>query len=203
MANEMVKVRLVKPYSGSKDGSLRIKMGETPSRPLSGQSMVQLASVNEMGEVIYPQQRNFIPGKEVYAKNAAGEDKLFAEGGRDTTVIPMEWAKLYFGNWDAPEELPIGADPNRTATWSSEREDVATRWGYYKYKPQNSSDTTIYSFDTTPVGPPDMPYVELTIMDGAGNATGKVIDPRDYYHFNDKDEFPKYDFKKSPAKVVK
>jgi len=200
MANEMVQVKLLKPFSASKDGGLHLKMGDNPGRTFSATGMMTLADFDANGTPISGQVR-IVPGQPIYARNAKGEDKLYAEEGRDTTIIPMDWAKLYFGDWEAPEYPVPGSDPNRNKSWSTEREQVATVWGYFKYAPQPK--TKMEDFDDTHSGPPDMPYVELRVLNAAGQPSETPINPREHWGFNSKADFPTYDFKKSPAKVVK
>src|SRR5215469_10798529 len=118
--------------------------------------------------------REALPARpNVYYLDYANEDER-------STLMPDEYAVLYFGNPNAGKDEQLVRDKVFPAL-GDERERVANVWGGYLYSDRHGPYTTIK------IACPDVPHVSVATVDhnGMTRTTGKVFRPWEFFTFAD------------------
>ena len=97
-----------------------------------------------------------------------------------STLMPDEYASLYFGNPHAGENEQAVRD-GKQPKLNDERERVASVWGGYLYSDRHGAYTTIK------IAIPEVPYVSVAAVDhnGMTRTNGKVFRPHEFFAFTD------------------
>jgi hypothetical protein len=204
MAN--VLITLDKPWAGSKDGRLRLKMGSEPCEfPEDGQYGWAGSAAAQGDQAIRPPK--VIRGKPIYVYFDSSDPE------KATALIPEDWAKLYFGDWDCKEAREDGAqmlrkvqDDGKTfyvpvAIRNEEKDRVATQFGGYMFESERGKKED--QITHVPIGPPNVPHVTIRKTDSLGRPVqGWEYKPHDFFAWSD--DFPGFKpfSAKNPPKVV-
>lgn len=207
MPANMVLVTLEKPWAGSKDGRYRMKMGAEPCE-VNDESEYGWAGPNASVGADKIRRPSVKPGKPIY--------QIFdcATAESATALIPVEWAKHYFGDWDCIESRSEAGVVMRRVTGNQgtawipapikpeEKERVACIFGGYMTKSERGLKED--QIDHTPIGPPNVPHVCIRKTDNLGRPVeGWEYRPHEFFDWNgDFADFKGYDHKKNPPKVV-
>jgi hypothetical protein len=186
-----VRVTLLQPWVGSKDGSVKKRMGfEAAIRPDSGGT--------------YANDAKPIPGAAIWMELHPDQFVL----------IPEEWAKLYFGDWTCIENEadtgpqfrivrgPIGNMREKIPTKSDVKDEVARVWGDYRRASEKGMKQDHPEFPTGgAIGPPAMPHVLVESVGPDGMPDGKLqYDPWEFLGFNE--EFADFEDETKGLKVI-
>lgn len=187
MRVEYVRVKLLKPHG--KGGGLRFRVGTQPPirnadfDPKKRGSLPFFPGV----PIMYPEDRPVIAGTEndSFVMPASMSKSIWAktDQGRATLPDPDHHAAFTaFGFFMAPlEEVDLPG-----FTIRQERERIAQFWGGYRY-PKGNGDMVP---TMTRIGPPEIPHVELTLLDRnqrpikVGGQEAKIY-PREFFMFDD------------------
>jgi hypothetical protein len=200
-----VLITLEKPWAGSKDGRYRMKMGSEPCEILEDGDFVVTESAIKIAGM---KRAKIRPGKPIYQIFDANDPE------NCSSLIPEEWAKLYFGDWDCIESRSEEGTAMRRlkvdgrTTWlpaaikPEEKDRVATQFGGYMTK--NERGLKEDQIDHTPIGPPNVPHVRIEKVDNKGQVVpGFCYRPHEFFAWSeDFPDFKPFDAKKNPPKVV-
>jgi hypothetical protein len=172
-----IKLSLLQPWIGSKDGSVVLRLGYTPA-------MVQEGS----GQ--FPGKNQIIPGKEITVT-------LHPQEGKDAALIDEDVAKLWFGDWTAHESRegqgefrvvsgPRGQMRSLIPTIAEEAERVSRNWGDERRASERGMKQDAIGFPTgEAIGPAQVPHVKVESVDAAGLPDGIVsYEPWDFLGYN-------------------
>lgn len=201
-----VLVTLDKPWVGSKDGRYRIKMGHEPCEVMDSSEYAYASAMASFGDnPVRPAKVK--SGKPIYVYLDASDPEKAA------ALIPEEWAKLYFGDWDAVEGGEDGTPMKKlkmergvfvipAAIRGEEKERVANVFGGYMF--ENERGKKEDQITHTPIGPPNVPHVTIRKTDALGRPDPTwMFRPHDFFQWaEDFPAFKAYDKAKNPPKVV-
>ena len=172
-----VRVTLQQPWVGSKDGSIKKRMGFEAAVVPDGEASYRSAKV--------------IPGAPIWLE-------LHPDEGRNVVLIPEEWAKVYFGDWTAIDSEddngpqfrivrgPRGNMREKIPTKAEVKDSVAFNWGDYLRKSERGMKQDHPDFPTGgAIGPPAVPHVLIESVGPDGSPDGKLVyDPWEFLGFN-------------------
>jgi hypothetical protein len=203
MAN--VLVTLDKPWSGSKDGRYRLKMGSEPCEHLDNSEYAYASAAAMMGDnPIKPTRVK--PGKPIYIYFDSTDPE------KASALVPEDTAKLYFGDWDCVEASEDGTPMKRITTdqgrfvvpaaiRGEEKERVANVFGGYMF--ENERGKKLDQITHVPIGPPNVPHVTIKKVDTLGRPIlDWIYRPHEFFKWDE--DFPgcKPYGQKNPPKVV-
>jgi hypothetical protein len=189
-----VRVTLLQPWVGSKDGSVKRRMGFEGAIVPDG--------AGQYANAVKP-----TPGAAIWLE-------LHPEEGRNIALIDEGWAKLYFGDWTCIENEadtgpqfrivrgPIGNSREKIPTKSQVKDDVALVWGDYRRASERGMKQEHPEFPTGGViGPPALPHVIIESVGPDGLPDGKLqYDPWEFLGFNE--EFADFEDETKGLKVI-
>jgi hypothetical protein len=176
-----VRITLQQPWVGSKDGSIKRRMGfEGAIVPDAADGTSQTYRSNKV-----------IPGAAIWLE-------LRPEEGHNVALLDENWAKLYFGDWTAIDQEdeagdtfrivrgPIGNMRVKVPTKSQVKDDVALIWGDYRRETEKGMKQDHPNFPTGgAIGPPAVPHVLIESVGQDGTPDGKLVyDPWDFLGFD-------------------
>lgn len=206
MPANMVLITLEKPWPGSKDGRWRMKMGAEPCEVDDNPYGWVGADAQRVGDDVI-RRPSVRAGKPIYQIFDCSNPELA------TALIPTEWAKHYFGDWDCIESRSEAGIVMRrikgdrgtalvpAPVKSEEKDRVAYVFGGYMTKSERGLKED--QIDHTPIGPPNVPHVCIRKTDNLGRPVeGWEFRPHEFFDWNSEfSSFKGYNAK-NPPKVV-
>jgi len=196
MNNAQVRVTLEAPFRKRPNGEeqpLSLRYGTTEARLLRQNSSASFGGLEVSADEFVdagsfldkiPRSiRRMQPGKPITWELMASDP------GRSYILVPVEAARLWFGDWRYPTETEHGTPPEMT--YSYERNRVAQRWGWWQMPQVTNTGKRFCSPgempDMSKIGPPSVPRVLVQDIDERGNV-GVRLNYRPWDHFKWEDD---------------
>ena len=164
----MLRITLLEPYPGT----LTFRFGYEVRVPMQFGAIVPelTAEFSRRDEALPAEARE-------YPVNWDNENER-------TALVPNEVAVHYFGDWRAGTDFEaerLGKIPK----YNNERERVARTWGDFLYSDRAANGEPV-KYATIRIRTPEMPKVEITNVNAAGNRVGEfAFRPHIFWRFDE------------------